>query len=59
MPMSKPTEEDRDTLPHIILTGDMDWDPQCMDDTFTDTDGELNDPFGALIDEEDLFEHYN
>ena len=30
-----------------------------MDYTHTGADGELNDPYGALIDEEDLFEHFN
>jgi hypothetical protein len=58
MPMSKPTEEERDTLPHIFLTGDMDWDPSCMDHTFTDADGAFDDPSGALIDVDDLFEHF-
>jgi hypothetical protein len=59
MPMSKPTEEDRTQLPHIILTDHLDWDPRCMDHTFTETDGEFSDPFGALIDVDRLFEHFD
>jgi hypothetical protein len=59
MPMSVPTEDDRNTLPHISLTGDMDWDPRCMDYTHTDANWEINDPYGALIDEEDLFKHFD
>jgi hypothetical protein len=59
MPMSKPTEEEMDTLPHIIMTGDLDWDPRSMDHTWTDTNGEFNDPHSALIDEGDLFEHFD
>ena len=57
--MTKPTQEQRDTLPHIIMTGDMDWDPRCMDYSYTNTDGEANNPYSALIDEEDLYTHFN
>ena len=59
MPMSKPTLEDTEKYPHIILTGDMDWDPGCLDHTFTDADGIIDDPNGVLIDETDLFEHFD
>jgi hypothetical protein len=59
VPMSKPTDEDREKLPWIHFTGDMDWEPGCMDHTFTAADGELEDSHGALIDEDDLFEHFD
>jgi hypothetical protein len=59
MPMSKPTQEEMETLPHIILTSDMDWDPRCMDYSHTGADGDLEDPYDALIDEDDLFEHFD
>ena len=56
--MSKPTEEDRSKYPHITLTSEMDWDPGCMDHTYTHTDGELKDPYDALIDEHDPSKHF-
>ena len=59
MPMTKPTEEQVDTLPHIILTGDLDWDPKCMDYSHTDPDGEIKDPYGVLLDEENIFERFD
>jgi hypothetical protein len=58
MPMSKPTQEDRDKFPHIILTGDTEWDPRCMDHTSTDANGELNDPYDTLTDEGKHYEHF-
>ena len=55
MKLSKPTEEER-KLPHIILTGDMDWDPQCMDHTFTNDYGEVTEFHEALQDNGHDFE---
>jgi hypothetical protein len=58
MPMSQPTEEDMDNLPHIILTGDMDWDPRCLDNACTIICREQDSPYGALMTEEDFNEHF-
>ena len=29
--MTKPTDHDLETYPHVILTSDMDWDPSILD----------------------------
>ena len=59
MKMSKPTDEDM-KLPHIILTADMDWDPRCMDHTFTDANGEVTDEYhDALSDTGKFFENFD
>jgi hypothetical protein len=33
-----PTEDELNTLPHIIMTSDMDWDPSTYDNTIDDMD---------------------
>jgi hypothetical protein len=38
MDMTKPTEEDMDSYPHVILTSNMPWDPRVLDDEY-DPDG--------------------
>ena len=32
------TDDEWDTLPHVILTSDMDWDPTVLDHTLDDDD---------------------
>jgi len=32
--MSKPSSEDLDTYPHVVLTSDVDWNPECLDCEF-------------------------
>ena len=59
MKMSKPTDQDM-KLPHIILTADMDWDPRCMDHTFTDANGEVTDEYhDALSNTGKFFENFD
>lgn len=38
MSMRPYTEDERDTLPHIIITGDTDWDPSILDNMIDDDD---------------------
>jgi hypothetical protein len=33
-----PTEDELNTLPHIIMTSDMDWDPSTYNNTIDDMD---------------------
>ena len=59
MKMSKPTEEERELLPHIILTSDMVWDPSSVDHSFTDVNGEIQDYHEALQDNGRFFENFD
>jgi hypothetical protein len=59
MKMTKPTQEERDELPHIILTADMEWDPRSVDHSFTDENGEVTEYHDALQDDGHLFEHFD
>jgi hypothetical protein len=44
MDMQQPTDDEFDTLPHIILTSDDTWDPRALDDEFSITDLILDAP---------------
>ena len=59
MKMSKPTEEERELLPHIILTSDMVWDPTSVDHSFTNANGEVNEYHSALQDSGHFFENFD
>ena len=59
MKMCKPTQEDLDTLPYIILTGDMEWDPRCMDHTFINANGDIDEYHEAVQDDGQLFENFD
>jgi hypothetical protein len=45
--MRPPTDEELDSLPHVVLTADTDWDPATLDDEegFYDTNEGLPDDF--------------
>ena len=44
MDMRPPNENEMDSLPHIILTGDDVWNPACVDDEFSIDDLKLDSP---------------
>jgi len=47
------TDDEWDSLPHVILTRDMDWDPSILDCDYEDSDtwhNALSDPLPALSD---------
>ncbi len=47
------TDDEWDSLPHVILTGDTDWDPTILDCNYEDSDtwyNALSEPLPALPD---------
>ena len=58
LPMSKPTDTEMDSLPHVFFTSDEHWDPSCLDHTFSSYNG-LFDPHPALEENDAAFEHFD
>ena len=44
--MTKPTQEDLATLPHVIMTSDIEWDPTVLDSEGDDLDLSDDDDYG-------------
>jgi hypothetical protein len=56
-----PTEDELNTLPHIIMTSDMDWDPSTYDITIDDMDmfydADEDDVYHSLFDHKGDYRH--
>jgi hypothetical protein len=58
LPMSKPTDEEMDSLPHIIFTSDELWEPTCLDFKFPEQDG-VFEAHDALKEDDLAFEQFD
>jgi hypothetical protein len=57
LPCRKPADDERGTLPHVIMTSDVDWDP-CVYDNIIDDIVVFHDPSIDLIEHDNPFDDY-
>jgi hypothetical protein len=57
LPCRKPTDDELGTLPYVIMTSDVDWDP-CVYDNIIDDIAVFHDPAIDLIEHDNPFDDY-
>ena len=58
LPHTAPTDEDMDTYPHVFMTSDLQWDPNCLNFKFPRLNGEF-DYHDALKEDNSDFENFD
>jgi hypothetical protein len=57
LPCRKPTDDELGTLPHVIMTSDVDWDP-CVYENNIDDNAVFHDPSLDVIEHDNPFDDY-